>query len=242
VARTLAVAVTLALAAVALPGAPPAGPRAPLVVVDPGHDRYPNSQTEPIGPGSTVRKIKDGGGTRGARTGVPEHAVTLAVSRQLAAMLRRAGVRVVLTRTRSASVSMGNVERAQIANRGRAALFLRIHADGSASRSLRGTHTLVPAFRRGWTDDIHAASRRAGRLVQAELVRALRLPNRGIQERTDITGFNWADVPAVLPELGYLTNSVDERLLTGASGQRRAALGLCRGTLRFLDLPPERCR
>src|SRR3972149_5272823 len=36
----------------------------PVVVLAPGHDRYANPQSEPIGPGSPVRKIKDGGGTR----------------------------------------------------------------------------------------------------------------------------------------------------------------------------------
>ena len=46
--------------------ATPASPlAAPVVVVDPGHDLRANLATEPIGPGSTVRKIKDGGGTAG---------------------------------------------------------------------------------------------------------------------------------------------------------------------------------
>jgi N-acetylmuramoyl-L-alanine amidase len=214
----------------------------PVVVIDPGHDARANPATEPIGPGSTTRKIFDGGGTHGVVTGIREPDLTLAVSLRLRRLLRVAGVRVVMTRTRTAGASMGNIARAQIANRAGAALFLRVHADGAASAAARGTRTLTPALRRGWTDDVYRSSRRAATLVQAELVHALRFPDRGIQERSDFTGFNWADVPVILVELGFMTNPTEDRALARADVRRQAALGLCRGTLRFLGLAPSRCR
>jgi N-acetylmuramoyl-L-alanine amidase len=219
----------------------PARAAAPVVVVDPGHDRLANLRTEPIGPGSATRKILDGGGTHGVVTGIREPDLTLAVSLRLRELLRRAGVRVVLTRTRTAGESMGNVARARIANGARAGLFLRVHADGAGSSDARGTHTLTPALRRGWTDDVYGDSRRAARLVQTELVRALRFPDRGIQERSDYTGFNWADVPVILVELGFMTNPSEDRALARPAVRERAAVGLCRGTLRFLGLSPGRC-
>jgi N-acetylmuramoyl-L-alanine amidase len=228
-----ALALLLAAAAAAAP--------APVVTIDPGHDRRANPAVEPIGPGSRTLKVKDGGGARGVVTGQAEADVTLAVSLRLRALLVRAGVRVVLTRTTTTGVSMGNVERARIANRAGSALFVRVHADGSADRAVAGTHTLHPALRRGWTDDVHAESRRAARLVQQELVRALGSRHRGLSERSDITGFNWADVPVILPELGFLTNPREDRLLATAAYRQRAALGLCRGTLRFLGRPAADC-
>jgi N-acetylmuramoyl-L-alanine amidase len=213
----------------------------PVVVVDPGHDRLANLRTEPIGPGSSTRKILDGGGTHGVVTGIREPDLTLAVSLRLRELLRRGGVHVVMTRTRTAGESMGNVARARIANRTHARLFLRVHADGAASSAARGTHTLRPALRRGWTDDVYDASHRAARLVQTELVRALGFPDRGIQERSDYTGFNWADVPVILVELGFMTNPTEDRALARPTVRERAALGLCRGALRFVGLPPGRC-
>ena len=213
----------------------------PLVVVDPGHDLRANGEREPIGPGSATLKIKDGGGTSGVVTGIREAELVLDVSLRLRTLLRRAGVAVVMTRTRTAATSMGNIVRARIANRAGAALFLRVHADGHPSAEVRGTHTLVPALRRGWTDDVYGRSRRAAALVQDELVRALGFHDRGIQERTDFTGFNWADVPVILVELGFMTNPVEDRELARPATRARAALGLCRGTLRFLGLPPGRC-
>jgi N-acetylmuramoyl-L-alanine amidase len=213
----------------------------PVVVVDPGHDLRANADREPIGPGSSTLKIKDGGGTHGVVTGIREPDLTLDVSLRLRTFLRRAGVRVVMTRSRTAGASMGNIARAEIANRARASLLLRVHADGHPSSSVRGTHTLVPALRTGWTDDVYGESRRAAVIVQSELVRALGFPDRGIQERSDFTGFNWADVPVILVEMGFMTNPFEDRQLARPTVRRRAALGLCRGTLRFLALPPARC-
>jgi len=213
----------------------------PVVVIDPGHDLRANTQTEPIGPGSLERKIKDGGGTRGVVSGLREADLNLKVSLRLRALLRNAGVRVVMTRTRTAGTSMGNIARARIANRAGAALFLRIHADGSTDPTARGTHTLHPALRTGWTDDVYAESRRAAGIVQRDLRAALGFPDRGVQERSDFTGFNWADVPVILVEMGFMTNRTEDRLLATAAYQRRAALGLCRGTLRYLGRPRGAC-
>jgi N-acetylmuramoyl-L-alanine amidase len=230
----------LALVLVALAGSARAADR-PVVVLDPGHDLRANLRTEPIGPGSTTRKILDGGGTHGVVTGSREADLDLAVGLRLRGLLDRAGVRVVMTRTATSGTSMGNIARARIANRVHAALFLRIHADGAASPGAAGTHTLYPAFHRGWTDDVYRRSRRAATLVQDELVHALGFPDRGLQERSDFTGFNWSNVPVILVEMGFMTNPVEDRLLATDAYRRRAALGLCRGTLRFLDRDPSAC-
>jgi len=234
----LSLLVGLTLVAVASPataGSPP------VVVIDPGHDLRANLQMEPIGPRSATRKIKDGGGTRGVVSGTTEAELNLAISLRVRALLERAGVRVVMTRTRTTGTSIGNVARAGIANRADAALFLRIHADGAASSSARGSHTLYPALRPGWTDDIYARSRTAALTVQRELVRSLRFPDRGLQERADMTGFNWADVPAILVEVGFMTNPIEDRALAAEAYRSRAAAGICRGTLRFLGISPAAC-
>ena len=236
--RSLVSALAVALIALSAGSAQPR----PVVVLDPGHDLRANSETEPIGPGSSTRKIKDGGGTRGVVSGLREADLNLRVAVRLRQLLERAGVRVVMTRTKTAGTSIGNVARAGIANRAGAALFLRIHADGSTDRSTRGTHALYPALRRGWTDDVYAASKRAARIVQARLRNALGFPDRGLQERSDFTGFNWADVPVVLVEMGFMTNPTEDRLLATSAYQQRAAFGLCRGTLRFLGRATAACR
>ena len=237
----LALAVALTASAVlASSSSPVTAASAPLVVIDPGHDLYGNSAMEPIGPGSSTRKIKDGGGARGVVSGKPEAVINLAVSKRLATLLKGAGIRVAMTRTTTSHTSMGNVARAQFANKRHAALEVRIHCDGSTSGAT-GTHVLYPAYRAGWTSDIYKPSLRLAKLVQAGLVGSLHFPNRGLDARSDITGFNWANVPVILPELGFLTNAGEDRMLASKAGQQKAAVGLCRGILRYLKRSPSSC-
>jgi N-acetylmuramoyl-L-alanine amidase len=206
---------------------------AALICLDPGHGTPPaiGRQLEPIGPGSHVMKIKDGGGAHG------EAAVALAIAKRARAVLLARGYRVAMTRT-GPTIHLGdgdgNIARAQFCNRRHAALMVRIHADGSGDRALHGVSTLVPAWHRGWTDDIYARSLRAGRALQAAVVSATGAANRGIVRRTDLTGFNWSNVPVTLVETGFLTNPTDWRLLHTASYQQRVALGLANGVRAFL--------
>ncbi len=204
---------------------------ATLICLDPGHGTPPaiGRQREPIGPGSRVTKIKDGGGAAG------EAEVVLAIARRTRTLLLRRGYRVAMTRT-GPSFRGGNVERAQFCNRRGAALMLRIHADGSADPSRRGVSTLYPARRRGWTDDIYAPSLRAARAIQRSLVSATRAPDLGLVGRSDLTGFNWADVPVVLAETGFLSNPVERRLLRSSAYQWRVARGLTEGVA--AGIPP----
>jgi N-acetylmuramoyl-L-alanine amidase len=201
---------------------------AALICLDPGHGTPAaiGREREPIGPGSSVTKIKDGGGATG------EAEVVLAIAYRTRSLLLRRGYRVAMTRT-GPTFRGGNIERAEFCNRRRAALMLRIHADGSLDSSRRGISMLTPARRRGWTDDVYGRSRRAARAVQRGLVRATGAPNLGVVERSDLTGFNWADVPVVLAETGFLSNATERRLLRSSGYQWRVALGLATGVAVF---------
>jgi N-acetylmuramoyl-L-alanine amidase len=202
---------------------------AALICLDPGHGTLPavGRQTEPIGPGSATRKIKDGGGAPG------EAGVALAIALRTRALLRLEGFRVAMTRT-APGYAGGNVDRARFCNRRGAALMIRIHADGSTDPSLHGVVTLVPAYHRGWTDDIYASSLRAGRIVERDVAAATGATARGIVQRSDLTGFNWASVPAVLVETGFLSNPREGALLRSPAYQERVAEGLARAARDFV--------
>jgi N-acetylmuramoyl-L-alanine amidase len=201
---------------------------AALICIDPGHGTPPaiGRQREPIGPGSRVTKIKDGGGARGEADAV------LAIARRMRTLLLRRGYRVAMTRMGS-TFSGGNIERARFCNRRGAALMLRIHADGSTDPSRRGASTLFPARRVGWTDDVYGPSRRAARVIQRSLVGATGARDLGLVQRSDLTGFNWADVPVVLVETGFMTNPIEGRLLRTSSYQWRVSRGLAAGVAAF---------
>ena len=180
-------------------------------------------------------KAKVSDGTAGVVTGVPESQLVLAVSLKLADALRARGIQVVMTRT-SQNVNLSNIQRAQIANQAHADLFVRVHADGSEDQSVHGIHVLYPASIKGWTDDIAAASKRAAQLAQNDLVAATGAEDRGIDERSDMTGFNWSDVPVILPEIGFMSNPSEDRLLETAAYQDKIVAGLTKAILAFLGV------
>jgi len=202
---------------------------AALICLDPGHGTIPSvgAQREPIGPGSHLLKIKDGGGAPG------EAPVALAIAFKTRALLRARGYRVAMTRTRDGYAG-GNIARAQFCNARHAALMLRIHADGSSNPSAHGFQTFHPSFRRGWTDDIYAPSLRAARDVQRAAVYATGAKDLGLVPRADLTGFNWADVPAILVETGFMTNPREGQLLKTPGYEEKVARGLVAGVSEFV--------
>jgi N-acetylmuramoyl-L-alanine amidase len=208
---------------------------AALICLDPGHGTPPavGRQTEPIGPGSSARKIKDPGGAPG------EAPVALAIAKKTRTLLLERGYRVAMTRTGPTFTygTGGNVARAQFCNRRGAKLMLRIHADASASSSSHGISTLYPAFHRRWTDDIYARSLRAARFVQRATVSVTHARDLGLVRRSDLTGFNWANVPAILVETGFMTNPTERHLLQSNGYQWKVARGLTAGVAAFT--PPS---
>jgi N-acetylmuramoyl-L-alanine amidase len=203
---------------------------APVICIDPGHERTPDLSLERIGPGSSTYKIKDGGGAPGEAT------VVLRIGKKLRRILVRRGYEVVMTRTTMDfdRGNGGNIARANFCNRHDAALMVRIHADGSTDRSAHGARTLYPAWHRGWTGDILPESRDAAALMQKAYVARTGALDLGLQRRADLTGFNWADVPVVLVETGFMTNPTEGRKLWTDRYEWKVARGLADGTSAFV--------
>jgi N-acetylmuramoyl-L-alanine amidase len=206
-----------------------------VVVIDPGHQARADSSVEPIGPGSSETRAKVSSGTASVNSGAPESELVLAVALRLRDALVARGVEVIMTRT-TEDVNIANSERARIANQAGADLFVRIHADGSDSSSTNGIHVLYPASIKGWTDDIAEASKKAAALAQRELIAATGAKDLGIDARSDLTGFNWSDVPVILPEIGFMSNAAEDRLLATAAYQDKIVAGLARAILAFLGV------
>ncbi len=225
--------------AASAPGSAPA-PSAPtvratglVVVIDPGHQSKGDSTHEPIGPGASETKPRVTGGTTGVTTKIPEYEVVLQISTNLKARLEQAGVTVIMTRTTN-DVNISNSERAAIANDAGADLFVRIHADGSTDSTVAGISTLYPGENR-WTAPIAAPSARAATRVHEATVAATAATSRGTRARTDLSGFNWARVPSVLVECGFMSNPVEDRLLSSPHYQDKLAEGMATGILSYLN-------
>lgn len=184
-----------------------------LVVIDPGHQQRANLEQEPVGPGAAETKIKVSGGTTGVATGKPEYQLTLEASLILADLLEKRGVQVILTRT-AHNVNLSNRERAEIANQNQADLFIRIHADGSTDKNVRGLSILTPANNSPYTKAIFADSLKASEFIIDETRKNLDVKVNGISQRGDLSGFNWSKVPSTLVEMGFMSNPAEDKNLS----------------------------
>lgn len=215
--------------------------RGKTIVIDPGHNggnyRHAREINRLVDAG-TLRKPCD---TTGAQTasGYTEAAFNFDVAVRVAAILRRSGARVVLTRRSNGGWGPCITERAAIGNRARAAAAISIHADGGPS-SGRGFHVIYPPSLRGLTDDIAAASKRLALSVRRAYLAtgvpyATYLGGQGLSVRSDLGGLNLSDVPKVFIETGNMRNATDARLLTSAGFRQRAAQAIATGLTTFVS-------
>lgn len=226
-----------------------------LVVIDPGHG---GQDTGARGPGGTLEK-----------------AVVLQISRELASILG-SDPRFEVRLTRDADRLVPLKERTRLANHWRdelgdhhGALFLSIHLNAHAERSVRGLETYflsealtedarrVAAFENSsqrFEEQAHAddalgfilndlrqnhylrESSLGAALFQRQLVRTYRGPDRGVKQARFVV-LDGAFMPAILVELGFLSNPEDEALLTSGAQQRRLAEGLADAVRDFFGRP-----
>ncbi len=199
-----------------------------VICIDPGHQIKVNNKTEPLAPTSNEMKVQNPGGAQGVATGVPEYKLNLAVSEKLKNMLEKNGYTVVMTRETN-NVDLGNIARANIANDCNADLYIRIHADGMDDSSVKGISVLVPGSQYIKDKNILSSSKSAARKVLDGLISETGAKSRGIVERNDLTGFNWAKVPMILVEMGFMSNPEEDRLMNTDSYRDKLAAGIYEG-------------
>ncbi len=155
-----------------------------------------------------------------------EKDVTLAVTLQVARLLTAKGVEVVLTRARDVYVDLD--KRVEVRNTNDADLFVSIHADACGTPSVKGYHILIPR-----TPD--SRDRRAAKAIISGLSSS-GATSRGIRKDTrGLRVLRKATVPAVLVEMGFLTNPGEARQLGANAHRRRLAQGIAEGILDYLQ-------
>lgn len=198
-----------------------------VIVIDPGHGNHSNLEQEKTSPDSNVLKIKDGGGAQGVSTKIPEYKLNMDVALKLKSILENKGYKVIMTKTLDAE-SPGNIDRAEVGNKNNADLVVRIHADSSENSSVTGVSMLVPS-ETGYSKPITAVSKKYGNIVLNKIVSDLGVKNRGVVAHSDMTGFNWSKVPVILVEMGFMSNSVEDKLINSENYKGKMANALASG-------------
>ena len=150
----------------------------------------------------------------------------------LASILERRGYDTRLSR-KSEDVILGTsnlsslAARVNEANAWGADYFISLHTNASSNRSARGSEALVyniPSTASELAEEI---------LIQLNLNTGL--PNRGVTERRGLYVLRKTRMPAILLELGFITNPTDASLM--ANSPELFAAGIADGISQFLSLP-----
>lgn len=205
------------------------------VVIDPGHQEAAMDALEPIGPGASQSKPMLSSGTSGVATGVPEYQLALDVSLKLRDELRARGYKVVMIREDN-HCPISNKGRAEIANKYRGAVFLRIHANGDSNPATSGMLTMCPASDNPYTPEIIGDSNRLARLVLDQMVKSTGATSKGIIETNNMSGINWCKIPVTIIEMGFMSNPDEDRLLQTEDYQKKIVDGISNGVDKYFEI------
>lgn len=161
-----------------------------------------------------------GGYDQGGRSvrGNNEKVLALDVARRVKPILERHGYRVILTRSSDVFIPLG--QRCEIAARYPDSVFVSIHFNYASRRSASGLETYYynPRYRR------FAAN------IQQEILKTYRCPDRGVKSARFYVLRNNRR-PAVLLELGFLSNAYDNKFAQDPRHRQRLAEAIARGIL-----------
>lgn len=176
-----------------------------IIVVDAGHGN------------------QDGGAK--SVTNKREKDFNLAVALKVAELLRmQNGIDVFMTRSDDTFIALD--DRAAIANKLKADVFVSVHGNSSTNAATSGTETYY--YQR-------ESSKTLANIIQKHLIAATGFKDRGVKSERFVV-VKKTTMPAVLLEVGFLSNKGDEALMFSEDFQYRVAQGIVDGIKEYLKL------
>lgn len=181
------------------------------VVIDPGHGGYDAGS---VGINGTIEKN-----------------ATLSISLKLGAILEKKGFNVVYTResdkvTWPSDNKKDLAARAAIANEVSADIFISIHLNTFHMEEVRGTET--------YYNKVSIEGKKIAELIQKQIVNDVKLKDRGAQPG-NFSVLKKVTAPAVLIELGYISNRSEESLLNSISYQNKISGAIADGIYTYFN-------
>lgn len=181
----------------------------PMILIDPGHGAHD--------PGAVAKS-----------TGMTEKALNLMISRKVQDRLLLEGYDVLMTR--ETDIYPKVPDRAVQANENEVDLFVSIHNNAAANPATSGLEVLYYP-----TPD----NKVVADIFRAEIIKTSAAVDRGLRKRPDLIVLNSTKVPAVLLELGYMTNAAELAKLSDDSYQELLADGIVSAIKQYVQSPDE---
>lgn len=157
---------------------------------------------------------------------VYEKDLTLQITKRVQKVLEKAGYSVSMTRTGDTLPTL--VERPTQANEENAALFVSIHINAAGAAEACGTEVFYAESNNG--DAYGATSKELAKNVLGKMLYYMDSNNRGVKtEEHAVT--KRCNMPAVLAEIGFISNPEEAYMMTTDEYQQKAAQGIAEGIM-----------
>ena len=175
--------------------------------------------------------------------GISEKSLTLAIQSRVKAKLESEGYQVVTTRTSDTYVDLTNRSRA--ANASESDIFVSIHINASGSSAAQGIETYYYQPYAEYPSRINATyhanptrlsmSDTLANAIQSSLINATGAQNQGVKRQT-FAVLRETTAPAVLLELGFLSNPQEAARLNTSAYQETLANAIVAGIKRYYSI------
>lgn len=185
-----------------------------------------------------------GGGDRGAKGSLyEEKALVLSVAYKLRAALIKKGYQVIMTRDRDVFPSLK--QRPEYAKKRHADIFISLHANSTGKTYVHGietfsatpagaasTHDSKPKYKVENGNSFDKNNSRLAYEIHKSLISKTKAVDRGVKKARFLV-IREACCPAVLVELGFLSNRREERALGRSSYQQALADAIAEGVVNY---------
>ena len=158
-----------------------------------------------------------GGADAGAVGGnIKEKDITLDISKRVEALLKQKGYEVKMTRVDDTFVSLE--DRVNISEAYSPDIFVSIHVNSSVKPEITGVETHY----------YHQESMSLAQTVHSSMASAIQSPNRGLF-KSKFYVINHTTAPAILVEIGFISNSAEREQLVGEKRKQATAKSIADG-------------
>lgn len=182
------------------------------IAIDPGHGGYDVGAI-----GSLGNQEKD---------------LTLEISLKLGSILKEKGYKVVYTREND-EVSWHSEPkedlsaRAAISNYEKADIFISIHLNKFNDKSINGTET--------YYNELSSQGKNLAELIQNQIIGDIKTTDRGIKKGNFLV-LEKVKAPAILVELGYISNEVEEKALSNSVYQEKLSESITKAIDKYFKM------
>ena len=164
-----------------------------------------------------------GGTDYGAiRNGINEKDINLDIAKRVEDILKRKGYKVLMTRSNDIFVSLE--ERCNISESSNPLIFVSIHVNSCMGTEPKGIETHY----------YHDNSIELANAIHSKLVKAIQTQNRGLF-KSKFYVINHTTVPAVLLEIGFISNDAERAELTTPKRKQATAQAISEGIIDYIN-------